>query len=174
MSIRATVGTILPSGLLQVIFVESGGLPSRLGGVLERNFREQRKVEALLNLGDTSEVVDSLTLSADYSLAERLDLGDFDGEMSEHVPELHFYEDIELWLRDSKYRSFAYLYERNQWKTYSQIRSLRNTLTSEGEGEPKIFLCHWVDENQRRVSKSFELIFYPIIVAGSDGNLPSD
>ena len=47
MSIRATVGTILPPGLLQAIYVESGGLPSELGAVLQRNIKVQAQVEEL-------------------------------------------------------------------------------------------------------------------------------
>ena len=102
MSIRATVGTILPSWLLQVIFVESRGLPPRLGAVLQGNLREQVKAEELFNFDDVSAAVDSLTVSTKSPQAKHLDLSDFVEKIPEHIPELHFHEDLELWLTDAK------------------------------------------------------------------------
>jgi hypothetical protein len=174
MSIRATVGTILPSGLLQAIFVESGGLPSELGAVLQRNIKVQAQVEELLDYGDLGAIIDSLPEGMDPPGEESSGFKESLGEAPEHIPQLHFYEDLELWLTDAKRSSYAYLFENNQWKTYKKNWSPRGPLSPQGMPPKEMFLCHWVDENENRVTKFFEHVRYPIKVAGSVGNLPSD
>ena len=174
MSIRATVGTILPSGLLQAIFVESGGLPSELGEVLQRNIKVQAQVEELLDYGDLGAIIDSLPEGMDPPGEKSSGFKESLGEAPEHIPQLHFYEDLELWLTDAKRSSYAYLFENKQWKTYKKNWSPRGPLSPQGMPPKEMFLCHWVDENENRVTKFFEHVRYPIKVAGSVGNLPSD
>ena len=166
MSIGSSIGTILPSGLLQVIFIERGGSPLQLGAILKNRLCEQIKVEALLNLGDVQEIV--------TSVPQGLELGDSNGASDYDIPQLHFYEDLELWLTDAKRSSYAYLFENNQWKTYKKNWSPRGPLTPQGMPPKEMFICHWVDENENRVTKNFEQALYPIKVTDSVGNLPSD
>lgn len=123
MSIRATVGTVLPPGLLQAIFVESGGLPSELGAVLQRNIKVQAQVEELLDYGDLGAIIDSLPEGMDSPEEKSSGFKQSLGEAPEHIPQLHFYEDLELWLTDSKRCSFAYLFHGDQWKTYTRVWS---------------------------------------------------
>ena len=174
MSIRATVGTILPSGLLQAIFVESGGLPSELGAVLQRNLTVQAKVEELLDYGDLGAIIDSLAEGMDSPEAKSVGSKESLGEAPEHIPQLHFYEDLELWLTDAKRCSFAYLFHGGQWKTYTRVWAPQDMSSPQGVKLGQTFLTYWVDENENRVTKNFEQALYPIKVTDSVGNLPSD
>ena len=173
MSIRATVGTILPPGLLQAIFVESGGLPSELGAVLQRNIKVQAQVEELLDYGDLGAIIDSLPERMDSPEEKSSGFKQSLGEAPGHIPQLHFYEDLELWLTDAKRCSFAYLFHGGHWKTYSRVWSAQDTSSPQSVKPGQIFLTYWVDENENRVTKFFEHVRYPIKVAGSVGNLPS-
>ena len=174
MSIQATVGTILPSGLLQVIFVESGGLPSELRAVLQRNLTVQAKVEELLDYGDLGAIVDSMPEGMESRGEKSSGFKESFREAPGHIPQLHFYEDLELWLTDAKRCSFAYLFHGGHWKTYSRVWSAQDTSSPQSVKPGQIFLTYWVDENENRVTKNFEHVLYPIKVAGSVGNLPSD
>jgi hypothetical protein len=174
MSIRATVGTILPPGLLQAIFVESGGLPSELGAVLQRNIKVQAQVEELLDYGDLGAIIDSLPEGRDSPEEKSSGFKESSGEATEHSPQLHFYEDLELWLTDAMRCSFAYLFHGGHWKTYTRVWSPQDMSSPQGVKPGQTFLTYWVDENENRVTKIFEQALYPIKVAGSVGNLPSD
>jgi len=55
------------------------------------------------------------------SLPEELSLPDPLSELDEHIPRLHFYEDLELWLNDAKQFSYAYLFKDGQWKSYERV-----------------------------------------------------
>jgi hypothetical protein len=173
MSIRATVGAILPPGLLQAIFVESGGLPSELGAVLRRNQKVQAKVEELLDYGDLEAIIDSLPEGMESPEEKSLGFKESSGEATEHSPQLHFYEDLELWLTDATRCSFAYLFHGGHWKTYTRVWSPQDMSSPQGAKSGQTFLTYWVDENENRVTKNFEHVLYPIKVTGAIGNLPS-
>jgi hypothetical protein len=166
MSIRSTIGTILPSGLLQVIFIDRGGLPTQVGAFLNKCFHEQADVEALLNLGDVQEIVDSLP--------EDLALSDSLVELDEHIPQLNFYQDLELWLNDAKQCSYAYLFKDGQLKSYERVFLPQDTSPIKDIWPGRKFITYWVDENQSRIGKTSIRALYPIKVTGSDGKLPTD
>jgi len=147
MSGFSTVGAVQPNGFIQCMYIQCCDDPSEVGEVLERHYKDPKRVDELLLGQDLTKMApfEPVTTIADE---ENVLLAQFTGEEPQDtIRDLYFFEDLDLWLSDARECQFAYLFEEGRWKAYEKVLSTRYL-------KPLVeILSYWIDEKGNRVTK---------------------
>ena len=124
MATRSNIAYRTPEGKIRSVYCHWDGYPAHNGEMLRRYYKDQSKIEALIELGSLSSLRPEIGVKHEFSrLDTNMTSDEFDAKYGEMVTayhrdrgeELHIseYDDIPSWIYDME--EYAYLWNGQEW-----------------------------------------------------------